>query len=78
MLRIVSCFQEAAKPDHPEVLTPFRCSEYIFLSAACLTLFALLSFLYVLEAKRHGYTKESFFTLRQTVLLFHMMFCLGK
>lgn len=32
--------------------------------------------LYLIEAKRQGYSPESFYSLRQLVLLFHMLFCL--
>lgn len=78
MVRIVSCFELAASPDHPLVLTPFRCGEYIMLSVICLVLIALLMFLYVLEAKRQGYTADSFYSFRQVILLAHMTFCTGK
>lgn len=47
------------------------------MSVICTLLAVLMMFLYMLEAKRQGYSPESFYSLRQMILLFHMLSCFG-
>jgi len=42
----------------------------------CVMLAIMMFILYLIEAKRQGYSPESFYSLRQMVLLFHIVFCL--
>lgn len=48
------------------------------MAVACFVLIVLFSLLFSMEIKRKGCIPEAFYSLRQAILTFHMLFCLSK